>query len=165
LVHHPEKIRFSLDSCCGISIAVKGKAMNSKLACLLGVVLLASIYLAEAQQPKKVPRIGYLRQGSLSSAASEDDAFRQGLRDLGYVEGKNILIEYRYAEGKVDRVPDLATELVRLKLDAIVVGGDRATKAAKEATSTINWRCRDEERLVVPTAERRPPRTTIQARR
>jgi len=94
-------------------------------------------HVAEAQQPKKVPRIGYLRQGSPSSAASEDDAFRQGLRDLGYVEGKNILIEYRYAEGKVDRVPDLATELVRLKFDAIVVGGDRATRAAKEATSTI----------------------------
>jgi putative ABC transport system substrate-binding protein len=104
---------------------------------LLVGLALASVHLAEAQQAKRVPVIGYLRQGSPTSAKLEDDAFRQGLRDLGYVEGKNILIEYRYAEGKVDRVPDLVSELVRLKLDAIVVGGDRATRAAKEATSTI----------------------------
>ena len=101
------------------------------------MVLLALGVTAEAQQPAKVSRIGYLRQGSPASAKLEDDAFRQGLRDLGYAEGKNILIEYRYAEGNVDRVPDLATELVHLKLDAIVVGGNRATRAAKQATSTI----------------------------
>jgi putative ABC transport system substrate-binding protein len=103
----------------------------------LGAVLFALCSSAQAQQPKKVPRIGYLRQGSPASAKFEDDAFRQGLRDLGYLEGKNILIEYRYAEGKLDRVPDLAMELVGLKVDAIVVGGNRATRAAKQATSTI----------------------------
>ena len=113
-----------------------GMAIKTMVALLMGLAL-ASVHLAEAQQSKRVPVIGYLRQGSPSSAKFEDDAFRQGLRDLGYVEGKTILIEYRYAEGKVDRVPDLARDLVSLKLDAIVVGGDRATRAAKEATSTI----------------------------
>jgi putative tryptophan/tyrosine transport system substrate-binding protein len=111
--------------------------MNKNVICLVVLLFLAAVTFAEAQQAKRVPVIGYLRQGSPTSAKFEDDAFRQGLRDLGYVEGKNILVEYRYAEGKVDRVPDLATELVRLKPDAIVVGGDRATRAAKEATSTI----------------------------
>jgi ABC-type uncharacterized transport system substrate-binding protein len=99
--------------------------------------LLFGLGSAEARQLKITPRIGYLRQGSPISAKSEDDAFRQGLRDLGYVEGKNIVIEYRYAEGKVDQVPGLAAEIVRSKPDVIVVGGNRATRAAKEATSTI----------------------------
>jgi putative ABC transport system substrate-binding protein len=81
----------------------------------LSALILATIQLAEAQQPTKIPRLGYLRQGTPTSAKSEDQAFRHGLRDLGYIEGKNILIEYRYAEGKVERVPDLATELVQLK--------------------------------------------------
>jgi len=103
----------------------------------LPALILVAIDLVEAQQPRKVPLIGYLRQGSPASAKSEDEAFRQGLRDLGYVEGKNILIEYRYAEGKVERVPDLAAELVQLKPDVIVVGGNRATRAAKQATNTI----------------------------
>jgi putative tryptophan/tyrosine transport system substrate-binding protein len=114
------------------------RSQTKKAFCLvLGAMLLAICLPADAQQQAKVPRIGYLRQGSPTSAKFEDDAFRQGLREFGYIEGKNILIEYRYAEGKVDRVPDLATELVRLKPDAIVVGGDRATRAAKEATSAI----------------------------
>jgi putative tryptophan/tyrosine transport system substrate-binding protein len=103
----------------------------------LTALILTTIHVAEAQQPEKVPLIGYLRQGSPTSARSEDEAFRQGLRDLGYVEGKNVLIEYRYAEGKVERVPDLAAELVQLKPDVIVVGGNRATRAAKHATNTI----------------------------
>jgi putative ABC transport system substrate-binding protein len=100
-------------------------------------MLLALCSFAQAQQSKNVPRIGYLRQGSPNSAKLEDEAFRQGLRDLGYVEGKTILIEYRYAEGKIERVPDLAMELVGLKVDAIVTGGTRAARAAKQATSTI----------------------------
>jgi putative tryptophan/tyrosine transport system substrate-binding protein len=90
---------------------------------------------AAAQQPKKVPRIGLLRSGW--PADPNVEAFRQGLRELGYIEGKNIAIEYRHAEGKDDRIPDLAAELVRLKVDIIVVGGGTATSAAKKATSTI----------------------------
>ena len=111
--------------------------MNRKLFWLLTAILLGLAYRAEAQQPKKIHRIGYLRQGTPVSARLEDEVFHQGLRDLGYIEGKNILIEYRYAEGKVDRVGDLAKELVGLSPDAIVVGGSRATRAAKQATATI----------------------------
>ena len=85
----------------------------------------------------KVPRIGYLSVSSLSDMADRIEAFRQGLRELGYVEGKNIVIEWRYAEGKVDRLPALAAELMRLKVDVIVSGGSSATRRAKEATSTI----------------------------
>ncbi|MGH8525231.1 MAG: ABC transporter substrate-binding protein, partial [Gammaproteobacteria bacterium] len=90
-----------------------------------------------AQQPKKVPRIGYLAANSPSAIAARIEAFRQGLRELGYVEGKNIVIEWRYAEGKLDRLPALAVELVGLKVDVIVTGGGAPTRAAKEATSTI----------------------------
>ena len=92
---------------------------------------------AEAQQPTKVPRIGYLAGTSASGQSARIEAFRQGLRELGYVEGKNIVIEYRYAEGKLDRLPALAAELVRLKVDVIVTAGPAATRAAKEATITI----------------------------
>ena len=91
----------------------------------------------EAQQPTKVPRIGFLTAASPSAIAARIEAFRQGLRELGYVEGKNIVIEWRYAEGKLDRLPALAAELVRLKVDVIVTAGPGATRAAKEATSTI----------------------------
>ena len=101
---------------------------------LVAVVLLAVAVIAEAQQPKKVPRIGYLTAASPSAIAARIEAFRQGLRELGYVEGKNIVIEYRYAEGKLDRLPALAAELVRLKVDVIVTAGPPATRAAKEAT-------------------------------
>ena len=92
---------------------------------------------AQAQQPTKIPRIGYLTAASLSANAARIEAFRQGLRELGYVEGKNIVIEWRYAEGKLDRLPALAAELVRLKVDIIVTAGPAATRAAKEATATI----------------------------
>ena len=92
---------------------------------------------AEAQQPTKIPRIGHLATTSLPLVPARIEAFRQGLRELGYVEGKNIVIEWRYAEGKPDRLPALAAELVRLKVDVIVTGGPAATRAAKEATSTI----------------------------
>ena len=103
---------------------------------LLATVLLTTAPPAEAQ-PTKVPRIGYLTGVSLSAFAARTEAFRQGLRELGYIEGKNIIVEYRYAEGKLDRLPALATELVHLKLNVIVTGGSPATLAAKEATATI----------------------------
>ena len=102
---------------------------------LLATMLLASANLAAAQQPKTVPRIGFL--SAASPATSRAEAFRQGLRELGYVEGKNIVIEWRFAEGKADRLPGLAAELVRLKVDVIVTSGPAPTRAAKEATSTI----------------------------
>ena len=91
----------------------------------------------EAQQPTKVPRIGYLAAISLSALAARTEAFQQGLRELGYVEGKNIVIEWRSVEGKLDRLPALAAELVRLKVDVIVTAGSPITRAAKEATATI----------------------------
>ena len=107
------------------------------LSILFGVVLLAVAVIAEAQQPTKIPRIGYLNTASLSSVAARVEAFRQGLRELGYVEGKNIVIEERHAEGKPDRLSALVAELVRLKVDVIVTAGPQSTRAAKEATSTI----------------------------
>jgi len=104
---------------------------------VLPVLLLISFNLAQAQQPKKTPLIGVLYTGSGISAA-QVDGFRHGLRDLGYAEGKNITIEYRLAEGKLERLPDLAAELVRLKVDVIVAaGGTPAILAAKNATSAI----------------------------
>jgi putative tryptophan/tyrosine transport system substrate-binding protein len=103
----------------------------------LGALLFAFSLSAEAQQPIKIPRIGYLGGASPSLAAARIEAFRQGLRELGYVEGKNIVIEYRYAEGKLDRLPALAAELVRLKVDIIVTAAPAVTQAAKEATNTI----------------------------
>jgi putative ABC transport system substrate-binding protein len=111
--------------------------MKKKIISLaLGALLVVLNFPAEAQQAKKVPRIGFLRSSDYPSAYME--AFKQGLRELGYVEGQNIAIEYRYAEGKAERYRDLSTELVRLKVDVIVVGGGvGATSAAKQATDTI----------------------------
>jgi putative tryptophan/tyrosine transport system substrate-binding protein len=102
--------------------------------CALLPALCAS---AEAQQPKKVPRIGMLGIVSASAAEGRIEAFRQGLRELGYVEGKNIVIEYRTAEGKLENLPALAAELVRLKVDVIITRGPPPTRSAKEATNTI----------------------------
>jgi putative tryptophan/tyrosine transport system substrate-binding protein len=98
---------------------------------------LATRGFAEAQLPSRVPGIGYLNAASSSINASRDQAFRQALRDIGYIAGKNITIEWRYAERKPDRLPELAAELVRLKVDIIVTGGPTTTRAAKGATSTI----------------------------
>jgi putative tryptophan/tyrosine transport system substrate-binding protein len=111
--------------------------MRRKFFCLtLGAMVFALCFPAEAQQTKRVPRIGYLSAGTV--AMSYTEAFRQGLRDLGYIEGKNIVVEYRSAEGKPERYPQLAAELVRLKVDIIVAaGGTPVAQAAKEATSTI----------------------------
>src|SRR5207253_3556201 len=102
--------------------------------CLLPTVLLLTVSLVEAQQPKKVPRIGYL---AADSHAPTRDSFLQGLRDLGYIEGQTILIEWRYAEDKPDRFPELAAELVRLKLDVIVAANATALGALRRATTTI----------------------------
>ena len=106
---------------------------------LVAVVLLAVGVIAEAQQPKKVPRIGYLSGFDPATESTRSEAIRQALRELGYIEGQNIAIEYRYAEGKPDRFPELAAELVRLKVDIIVVAGagDPGIQAAKNATKTI----------------------------
>jgi putative tryptophan/tyrosine transport system substrate-binding protein len=107
------------------------------LSILIVVVLLAVGVIAEAQQATKIPRIGYLTNESLSATSERSEAFRRGLRELGYVEGKNIFIEWRSAEGKLDRVTTLAAELVRLKVDVIVTVGSSVSRSAKEATSTI----------------------------
>jgi putative tryptophan/tyrosine transport system substrate-binding protein len=101
-------------------------------------MLFALCSSAEAQQPKKVPRIGYLLPGNPTSESADSEGIRQALRELGYIEGDNIEFEYRYAEGKPDRFPELAAELVRLKIDIIVVGGGNTpARAVKNATKTI----------------------------
>jgi len=104
----------------------------------LSVLLFALCTSAEAQpHGRTAPRIGFLSTAALSSLSPRLDAFQQGLRELGFIEGKNIAIEYRSAEGKPDRLPELAAELVRLKVDCIVTAGETPTHAAKQATSTI----------------------------
>jgi ABC-type uncharacterized transport system substrate-binding protein len=111
--------------------------MLGKLVWLLTVLLLAPAQLAEAQQPKKIPRIAYLTVASLSSNVARVEAFRQGLRELGYVEGKNIVIEWRSGEGKFERQGELAAEVVHIKVNVIVTSGPTMTRAAKEATAAI----------------------------
>jgi ABC-type uncharacterized transport system substrate-binding protein len=115
--------------------------MNRKLGLLL-VLLLVSFNFAEAQQPKGVSRIGYLSRDlhpsdSRAPSPRNLEAFRQGLRDLGYTEGKNLIIEYKYADGRFERLPALAEELVRLKIEIIVADTTAAARGAKKATSTI----------------------------
>src|SRR6266542_355317 len=110
--------------------------MNKKSLWLFTVFVLASMHLAEAQQTKKVPRIGYLLSDS-ASYSTRTDAFRQGLRELGYIEGHNIVVEYRFAEGKLDQIPGLAAELVQRKVAVIITGGGPPTRAAKNATNSI----------------------------
>src|SRR6266498_3786807 len=105
---------------------------------LVAVVLLVLGVTAEAQQPKKVPRIGYLSSQDPAFESTRSETIRAALRDLGYIEGQNIAIEYRYSEGKRDRAPELAAELVRAKVDIILVaGGASWILAAKNATKTI----------------------------
>ena len=105
---------------------------------LIAVTLLTVAVIADAQQPKKVPRMGYLSNSNPALESARAEAIRLGLRELGYIEGQNIVIEYRYTEGKRDRSPELAAELVRLKVDIIVVGGaDPLIQVVKNATKTI----------------------------
>jgi ABC-type uncharacterized transport system substrate-binding protein len=113
---------------------MKKLVLSSLLAATLAFVL---GFAAEAQQPKKLYRIGILFVGSSSFYATWIDVFRQGLKELGYIEGKNITIDYRYAEGKADRLPSLAAELVGLKVDVIVSSSTPSVLAVKKATSTI----------------------------
>lgn len=103
----------------------------------LGAVLFALSFPANAQQPVKIPRIGVLAGSSSSGESPRVEAFRQGLRDLGHGEGKNIAIEYRYANARFDKLPALADELIRLKVDVLVVSTTPAVQAAKNATRTI----------------------------
>jgi putative tryptophan/tyrosine transport system substrate-binding protein len=105
---------------------------------LVAMVMLAFAVMGEAQQPKKVPRIGYLTSRAPPSDFTRSEAIRVALRERGYMEGRNIAIEYRYAEGKLDRFPELAAELVRLKVDLIVLAGRTPlVRAAGNATKTI----------------------------
>ena len=113
-----------------------GMGIKTIIVLLVGLAL-GSVYLAAAQQAKKVPRIGYLSGTSPSVNSARVEAFRQGLHELGYVEGKNIIVEWRYAEGKLDRLPALAAELVRLKVDVIVASAPPPTRSAKQVTATI----------------------------
>jgi putative ABC transport system substrate-binding protein len=115
-----------------------GKAMRRRtFAFGLGILFLTTCHLARAQQPTKIARIGYLSAGDPVSRVYRIEAFRQGLRELGYIEGKNIVIEYRFAEARQERLPELAQDLVRLKVDIIFAGGHPATEAAKNATQMI----------------------------
>jgi putative ABC transport system substrate-binding protein len=109
---------------------------RKRVSVLLAILFVSLLQLAEAQQPGKVPRIGYLASGA-SRASPNAEALRQGLRDLGYVEEQNIAIEYRSSEGNTDRLPGLASELVRLKVDIIFAARGDAGRAAKKATSAI----------------------------
>ena len=113
--------------------------MKKKITVLtLCAMLFALCSSVEAQQPKKVPRIGYLATADAATESTRVEAIRLALRDLGYIEGQNIATEYRYAEGKLDRLAELAAELVRLKVNIMVVaGGDRLIRAAKNASKTI----------------------------
>ena len=110
--------------------------MKRLAVALLALALLAAPHGTQAQQSGKVPRIGLLGGGSASASAGRIDAFRQGLRDLGYMEGKTIVIEQMWAEGKLERLPALAAELVHLKVDAIVSAGPTVTRACKDANIT-----------------------------
>jgi putative ABC transport system substrate-binding protein len=106
------------------------------VALLVANAIMASSHLSYAEQPKKVPRIGFLSPFS-QGPDPRVQAFRQGLRELGYIEGKNIAIEYRYAEGELDRLPEVAGELLRLNVDVIVTASISGVRAAKKATDTI----------------------------
>jgi putative tryptophan/tyrosine transport system substrate-binding protein len=117
---------------------MRRKKINQKIFSLvLSATLFALCIPAHAQQPTTIPRIGFLVTSSPSAIAPRMDAFRQGLREFGYVEGKNIVIEPRHAEGKLERLPALAAELVNLKVDVMITSGPTATRPAKAATSTI----------------------------
>src|SRR5262245_11388244 len=112
--------------------------MNHKVILfLLATSVLICFHLAQAQQLTKVPRIGYLSSFEPAGDSARAEAVRLALRELGYTEGQNIAFEYRYAEGKVDRLPDLAAELVRSKVDIIIAVNFQGVQAAKNASKTI----------------------------
>jgi putative ABC transport system substrate-binding protein len=115
------------------------KIQNRKWVGIVALIIAFEVCgaVATAQQPRKVHRIGYLSQLDLAGESTRSEPIRLALRELGYIEGQNIAIEYRYADGKLDRLPELAAELVRLKVDVIVTGGDIPVRAVKNATKTI----------------------------
>jgi len=117
----------------------KSAIQNPKWVGIIAIAVVIAMCgaAALAQQPAKIPRIGLLNTNVSEAFTARTEGFRQGLRELGYIEGKNILIEYRYADGKADRLPGLVAELVRLKVDIIVTAVSSATRAAKDATRTI----------------------------
>src|SRR6266850_2164455 len=119
---------------------VRGEKKNMKeliTLWLLATLFLANVSLADAQQTEKIPRIGFLDSSTASGMAGLVEAFRQEMGKLGWIEGKNIIIEYRFAEQKRDRLPELAAELVRLKVDLIVATTGPTAAVAKRATTTI----------------------------
>src|SRR5215510_10296018 len=116
---------------------MRRRLRKAALASILFAGAMLAVAVAEAQQPKKVPKIGYLTGASPSFEAHRIEGFRQGLRDLSYIEGENILVEYRYAEGNLDRIPGLVGELVQLKVDVLVSGNFQAIRTAKQASKTI----------------------------
>ena len=126
--------RVRIDS---LEVNLKSAFRNPKSAILLGALLLALCVPAEAEQSRKVPRIGILISASPSIASRRIQAFQLGLRELGYIEGKNIIIEYRYAEGRPDTLPERVAELVHLQVDLLVTDTSNAIQAAKNATQTI----------------------------
>jgi len=132
---------FSSDNRKPVLSTVEGSAIQNPK--WLGLSIIAFVFVvagtvAQAQQTTKIPRIGYLSSNSIAAISARTEAFRQGLRELGYVEGKDILIEYRSGDGKLDRLPALAAELVKLNVDVIVSAGGNATASAtKQATHTI----------------------------
>ena len=113
--------------------------MNKRLlVSFVAILILAAVQTLGAQQPRKVARIGYLSSFDPATDFTRSEAIRLALRELGYIEGQSIATEYRYAEGKLNRFPELAAELIRLKVDIIVVaGGGRTISAARNATKTI----------------------------
>jgi len=129
--------RWPIDGVSGVrsSVLIRPHAV---LCFTLCAIFLALSFSAEAQQPSKIPHIGYLSStGDANNPGRNVESFRQGLRDLGYDEGKNIVVEYRYFEGKRERIPNLVTELVQLKLDVLVANSLTAIRAAKQVTKTI----------------------------
>src|SRR5262245_65328400 len=108
------------------------------LSAVMTILFLATVHFAQAQQPKKIPRIGYLSIGDPATESTRAEAFRLALRELGYIEGQNVAFEYRYGEGKLDRLAELAASLVRLKVNLIVAsGGSPVIRPAMNATKTI----------------------------
>ena len=116
-----------------------GEAMKNYLYLFVIIAVMVVGAVADAQQPKKVTLIGYLSSNSAATESARSEAIRLALRELGYIEGQNIAFEYRYADGKQDRNPELAAELVRLKVDILLVGGGtvRSVRPAMNATKTI----------------------------
>lgn len=130
-----EHVNAGLRGCVGADYA--RRSTRRRLLIALGAGLLSAVRGAQAQQAHKVPQIGYVGNSTPALESALVEGFRQGLRERGYVDGRNIAIEYRWVEGKLDRVPGLAAELVRLKVDLVFAWGTPAVAAARQATSTI----------------------------